>query len=268
MRKILLLCLLSIVYGQWSSAAIVAQPVDYSENGQALQGFLYYDNSIQGIRPGVIVVHEWKGLGDYAKKRAEMLAGLGYTAFAADMYGKGVFAKDHQEAGKLAGVYFTDRNRMRARAKAAYDAFIATGKVDASKIAAIGYCFGGTTVLEMARSGLPLKGVVSFHGILATPTPAEKSKVTAPILVMTGAEDKMVLPQDIANFESEMNAAGAKATVRSFKKAMHSFTVWDANMPEKGIMYNKSADKKSWKLLKNFLKEIFLGSQEPRTENR
>ena len=258
MRKLLLLCLLSIVYGQWSgSAAVVSEPVDYSENGQALQGFLYYDNSIQGVRPGVIVVHEWKGLGDYAKKRAEMLAGLGYTAFAADMYGKGVFAKDHEEAGKLAGGYFTDRIRLRARAKAAYDAFIATGKVDASQVAAIGYCFGGTTVLEMARNGLPLKGVVSFHGILATPMPAEKGKVIAPILVMAGADDKMVLPPDIANFESEMKAAGAKATVHSFKKAMHSFTVWDANMPEKGIKYDKSADKKSWKLLKNFLADVF-----------
>ncbi len=245
------------LYASVATAAVVSEPVDYTENGEALQGFLYYDDAVQGARAGVIVVHEWKGLGDYAKKRAEMLAGLGYIAFAADMYGKGIFAKDHEEAGKLSGVFFKDRSRMRARAQAAYNAFLTTGKVDASKIAAIGYCFGGTTVLEMARGGLLLKGVASFHGVLATPNPAEKSSLAAEVLVLTGEKDKMILPQDVAEFENEMQTADARYAVHTFKDAMHSFTVWDANMPEKGIQYNESADKKSWRLLKDFLKRIF-----------
>ncbi len=260
MKKIFLWSLLSVVFVFQSVvvfAAIISEPIDYNENGEALQGFLYYDDAAQKVRPGVIVIHEWKGLGDYAKKRAEMLAGLGYTAFAADMYGKGVLAKDHEEAGKLAGVYFLNRSRMQARARAAYDAFIKTGKVDAAQIAAIGYCFGGTTVLEMARNGLPLKGVASFHGILATPSPAKKGKVTARVLVFNGTADKMVLPADVKKFEDEMQIAGVDYQVHNFKNAAHSFTVWDANMPEKGIQYNKKADMKSWKLLKKFLTEIF-----------
>jgi len=240
-----------------ASAAIVSQPVDYSENGQALQGVLYYDDAVKTKQPGVIVVHEWKGLGDYAKKRAEMVAKLGDVTFAADMYGQGVFAETHEKAAALSSIYFKDRLRMRARAQAAYDAFLKTGKVDETKVAAMGYYFGGTTVLEMARSGMPLKGVASFHGVLVTPTPAEKGKIQASILVMTGADDKMVLAQDIQNFQTEMNTADAKFVVRSFNGAMHGFTVWDANMPEKGIQYNKSADKQSWKMLEKFLAEIF-----------
>ncbi len=261
MKKIFVLCLLFLVTSLLSAtafAAVVSQPVDYTENGEVLQGFLYYDDAIQGTRPGVIVIHEWKGLGDgYTKKRAEMLAGLGYAAFAADMYGKGIDVETHEQAGALSGVYFKDRNRMRARAKAAYDAFLATGVVDPSEVAAMGYCFGGATVLEMARSGLPLKGVATFHGVLATPTPAEKGKVTARLLVMTGAADKMVSPQDVENFKKEMESAGVRFEVHSFENAMHSFTVWGANMPEKGIQYNEKADKESWGMLKNFLKEIF-----------
>ncbi len=265
MKKIFLLCLLSIVHGQWSFAAVVSEPVEYKENGETLQGFVYFDDAVtekpigsaQGKRPGVIVVHEWKGLGDYAKKRAEMLAGLGYVAFAADMYGKGVFAKDHEEAGKLSGVYFKDRNRMRARAAAAYNALIQTKKVDQTKVAAVGYCFGGATVLEMARASFPLKGVASFHGILSTPAPSEPGRIQARVLVLTGADDKMVPLEQVRAFEDEMRVAVAQFEVVSYEGAAHSFTVWDANMPEKGIMYNEKADKESWEKLKNFLAEIF-----------
>ncbi len=257
MKKILVLFLVIFSFVPAAFSKVVSEPVNYIENGEALQGFIYYDDGAKKKLPGIIVIHEWKGLGEYAKKRAEMLAGLGYAAFAADMYGKGIFAKDHEEAGQLSGAFFKDRKRMRARAAAAYDAFLATGKVDETKVAAIGYCFGGTTVLEMARSGMPLKGVASFHGILATPAVAEAGQVKAKILVLTGAEDKMVMPGDILSFENEMRTAKIDWQLVRFGGAKHSFTVWDANLPEQGIQYNAKADKRSWAMLQDFLKEIF-----------
>lgn len=254
---------LSVVLSLWSLvsyAAVVSIPVDYEDGKTALQGVLYFDDAADeqaSKRPGVIVVHEWKGLGDYAKKRAEMLAEKGYVAFAADMYGKGVFAKNHEEAGQLAGVFFKDRDLMRKRADAAALAFIKTGKVDTDRIAAIGYCFGGTTVLEMARSGMPLEGVASFHGALATPSPAQPGALVSKIVVFNGAEDKMISAADIQAFQDEMRAVGADWQLVNFGGAKHSFTVWDANMPEKGIMYNEAADKRSWAMLLEFLDEIF-----------
>ncbi len=252
--------ILSLVCSLWSSvlfAAVVAKPVDYSDGETALRGYLIYDNETQGERPGVIVMHEWKGLGDYAKKRAAMFAKQGYVAFAADMYGAGVFAETHEKAAELSGVFFKDREKMRKRAEAALLAFIKTGKVDREKIAAIGYCFGGTTVLEMARAGLPLRGVASFHGILSTPSPAQPASVAAKVLVFNGAEDKMVPASDVQQFQDEMRAAGADWQLVNLGGAKHSFTVWDANDPDKGVEYHPQADKRSWRMTKTFLAEIF-----------
>lgn len=257
MKKIMTVVLISFFFFAAAQAAVVSEPIDYSESGQTLQGVLYYDDAIETLRPGVIVMHEWKGLGDYAKKRAEILAELGYVAFAADMYGKDVFAESHEQAAELSGIYFKDRVRMRERARAAYEALLLTGKVDSSHIAAIGYCFGGATVLEMARSGLPIKGVASFHGILTTSAPAEKGSVLAAVIVFNGADDAMNKAEDIQAFQDEMRAAGADWQFVNLGGAKHSFTVWDANMPEKGIEYNEAADKRSWAMLKDFLKEIF-----------
>jgi dienelactone hydrolase len=187
-----------------------------------------------------------------------MLAKQGYAAFAADMYGAGIFADSHEKAAELSGVYFKDRNKMRARAKAAMDAFIKTGYADEFNLSAIGYCFGGTTVLEMARAGFPLKGVVSFHGILATPAPAEAGAVKAKVLVFNGAEDAMISAQDRQSFEEEMRKAGADWQFVNLGGAKHSFTVWEANIPEKGIVYSAAADKRSWAGLKLFLNEVMV----------
>lgn len=271
MKKIFLLLAICFVFlASNVTAAVVSQKIDYEEGGQKLQGVLYWDNTVDAARPGVIVFHEWKGLGDYAKKRAMMLAKQGYAVFAADMYGKGVFAETHEKAGELSGVFFKDRAKMRSRAKAALDAFVKTGKVDEFNLAAIGYCFGGTTVLEMARAGFPLKGVASFHGILATPSPAAAGQVQTKVLVLNGAEDKMNSSQDIQTFEDEMRNAGADWQFVNFGGAKHSFTVWDANMPDKGVMYNESADKRSWAMLGGFLKTIMVvptkGPAAPRFE--
>jgi len=242
-----------------SSAAVVTEAVEYMDGDAVLEGYLAYDDAIQGKRPGILVVHEWKGLNDYAKKRALQLAELGYAAFAADMYGKGIYAKDHEEAGKLSGVYRSDRNLMRQRAKAAFDVLKNNPQVDPQNTAAIGYCFGGTTVLEMARAGFDLKGVVSFHGALDTPVPAVPGTIKAKVLVMQGADDSFAgTTQQITAFEDEMRKAGADWQLVIFGDAVHSFTVPEAGSDKsKGAAYNAPADKRSWGMMKQFLSELF-----------
>ena len=228
--------------------------IEYKHGDVVLQGYLAWNGAVAGKRPGVIVFHEWKGHGDYVRRRADQLAALGYAAFAADMYGKGVFAKDHDEAGKLAGVYFKDRPLMRERAKAALDTLKAQAVCDPSKIAAMGYCFGGTTSIEMARGGLDVRGVASFHGILAG-EPAKEIK--ARVAVFHGAADKFVPAEQVKDFEKEMKDAKAKYEIHQFDGAVHSFTVKEAgDDPSKGMAYNEDADKKSWALLEKFLKEV------------
>jgi dienelactone hydrolase len=240
-----------------SEAKIVSKAVPYKHGDVQLEGWVYYDDAAKGKRPGVLVVHEWYGLGDYAKRRAEMLAKLGYVAFAADMYGKGVYAKTHEEAGKLAGAVRGDRTLMRGRAMAAVDQLKAQPGVDAARLAAIGYCFGGTTVLELGRMGAPLKGVASFHGSLDTPLPAQKGAVKAKVLVLHGADDKHVGPQ-VPAFEDEMRQAGADWQLVAYGGAVHSFTVKEAgDDPSKGMAYHADADRRSWKALLDFFQELF-----------
>lgn len=235
---------------------IHTEAVDYKHGEVELQGFLAYDKSVKGKRPGVLIVHEWKGLGDYAKERAKQIARLGYVAFAVDMYGKGVFAKDHAEAGKLAGAFFKDRELMRGRAKAGYDVLAKHELCDATKIAAMGYCFGGTTVLEMGRAGFEVRAVGSFHGNLSTPTPAESGKVKAEVAVFHGADDKHV--GDVEAFKKEMADAKVDLKFHAFEGAVHSFTVKEAgDDASKGSAYNEKADKESWDLWVKYLEAAF-----------
>lgn len=244
---------------QTAFAALVNQTVEYKQAETTLEGYLAYDDSVAGKRPAVIVVHEWKGLDDYAKMRAEKLASLGYVAFAADIYGKGVRPQNHQEAGAISGAYKSDRSLMRQRARAAYEYLKQHELVDSASIAAIGYCFGGTTVLEMARAGFDLKGVASFHGALDTPVPAEQGDIKSKILVFHGARDPFVPQKDVLNFQQEMTQAGADWQLVVFGGAVHRFTVSDAgDDPSKGFAYHKAADERSWEMLKSFLNEIFL----------
>lgn len=242
----------------FSYAALQREAVEYQDGDQTLEGYLVYDDALAGKRPAVIVVHEWKGLGDYAKRRADMLAEMGYLAFAADMYGKGVRAVTHEEAGKLAGMYLNDREKMRKRAASALDFVAAHELAEPGKVAAIGYCFGGTTVLEMARAGLDVKGVASFHGALKTPSPAPEGGVKARIMVFHGSQDTFIAPEDITGFEKEMSSAGADWQLVVFSKAVHSFTVAEAgDNPASGVAYNREADERSWKMLTLFFREIF-----------
>jgi dienelactone hydrolase len=239
-------------------AAIRTETIEYREGDTVLEGLAVYDDALAGRRPGVLVVHQWKGLGDYERMRAEMLARLGYVAFCADIYGKGVRADNPQDASALAGRYKADRALLRARARAALAALQAHPRVDAARTAALGYCFGGTTVLELARDGAGTLGVVSFHGGLGTDRPAAAGAVPARVLVLHGADDPFVPPAEVQGFEREMRAAGADWQLVSYGGAVHSFTDRGAGTePAKGAAYHEPSDRRSWEALRAFLRELF-----------
>ncbi|MGH7994315.1 MAG: dienelactone hydrolase family protein [Limisphaerales bacterium] len=240
-------------------AAIQTRTVEYKQGDTTLEGFVAYDDAIKGARPGVLVVHQWMGLTDYEKHRAEMLAQLGYVAFCADIYGKGVRPQNTQAAGALAGKYRNgDRQLLRARVNAGLDALRQQPLVDPKHLAAIGYCFGGTTVLELARSGAELNGVVSFHGGLDAPHPDDGKNIKCKVLVLHGADDPFSSPQDIAAFENEMRNGGVDWQINFYGGAVHAFTQPMAgNDNSKGAAYNERADKRSWEEMKRFFAEIF-----------
>ena len=239
-------------------AAIQTGSVEYKQGDTTLEGFVAYDDAIKGSRPGVLIVHQWLGLTDYEKKRAEMLAQLGYVAFCADIYGKGVRPQNTQEAGVQAGKYKNDRQLLRARVNAGLKALRQQSLVDSKRVAAIGYCFGGTTVIELARSGTDVAGIISFHGGLDSPTPADGKNIKCKVLVCHGADDPYTKPADLAAFESEMRDAKVDWQLILYGGAVHAFTQPMAGTDNsKGAAYNEKADKRSWEAMKQFLSEIF-----------
>jgi dienelactone hydrolase len=240
-----------------SRAAIHTETVEYKQGDTTLEGFLAYDDSISGKRPGVLVVHQWFGLTDYEKRRATMLAQLGYVAFCADIYGKDARPKDVSEAGAQAGKYKTDRTLLRARVNAALDVLKKNELVDTSRVAAIGYCFGGTTVIELARSGAELNGVVSFHGGLDSPTPADGKNIKCKVLALAGADDPFQKPDDLTAFENEMRDNKVDWQIVFYGGAVHAFTQPDPGFVNAGAKYNEKADKRSWEAMKQFFAEIF-----------
>jgi dienelactone hydrolase len=239
-------------------AQVHTETVEYKQGETALEGFLAYDKSIQGRRPGVLVVHQWKGLSDYEKKRAEMLAKLGYNVFCVDIYGKGVRHKEVKDASAESGKYKSNRPLLRARVNAGLEALRKHPMTDPNRIAAIGYCFGGTTVLELARSGADIAGVVSFHGALDTPAPHDAKNIKCKVLALHGGDDPFVPPKDVAAFETEMRQGGVDWQLVAYGGAVHSFTDWNAgNDNSKGAAYNEKADRRSWEDLKQFFAELF-----------
>jgi dienelactone hydrolase len=240
-----------------SRAAIHTETVEYKQGDTTLEGYLAYDDSISGKRPGVLVVHQWMGLTGYEKHRAEQLAALGYVAFCADIYGKGVRPKDTSEAGALAGKYKGDRALLRARVNAGLDTLEKNELVDTSRVAAIGYCFGGTTVIELARSGANIAGVVSFHGGLDSPTPADGKNIKGKVLVLAGADDPFQKPEDLTAFESEMRDSKVDWQIVFYGGAVHAFTQPNPGFVNAGAKYNEKADKRSWEAMKAFFAEIF-----------
>jgi dienelactone hydrolase len=242
----------------WS--AVKGEPVEYKAGATVLKGYVAYDDTLPGKRPGVLVVHEWWGNNEHARNAARKLAQAGYVALAVDMYGNGKTANHPQDAGKFSGEVAKNFPLMRQRFDAAYEYLTKHARVDTNRIAAIGYCFGGSTVLNMARAGENLRGVVSLHGGLATENPAQKGRVRAKVLVLTGAADPMADSAQIQAFEQEMKSADVDYKIISYPGAKHGFTNPEAtalgqqfNLP---IAYNEEADRKSWAETLAFLSKV------------
>ena len=243
-----------------AKSEIVGKQVEYPAQGLPMRSYLAYDANIKGQRPGVLVVPEWWGVNDYARKRAVMLAELGYTALVVDMYGNGKLAMNPEEAGKLSSEVMKNIGVARERFMAAFEFLKGQPTVEPKRTVAIGYCFGGGVVLNMARQAVDLKGVVSFHGSLAAVEPAKPGSVKPKILVLTGGDDKLVPLEQVEAFRAEMKKADANFQVISYPGAKHSFTNPEAdalgkkfNIP---IAYNADADKKSWNEMKTFLAAV------------
>ncbi len=242
-------------------AGIKSQQIEYKAGNTTLIGYLSYDDSFSGLRPGVLVVHEWWGNGKYTRFRADMLARLGYIALAVDMYGDGKQADHPDDAKKFASEVSNDIGIAKTRFLAALRLLKNQSLTDPEKIAAIGYCLGGGVVLNMARSGVDIQGVVSFHGSLSTNMVAEPGTIKAAILVLNGGNDPFVTPEILKQFEAEMRTASARFRIINYPGAWHSFTNPEAgiygekfNLP---LVYNRQADLASWEEMQVFFKDIF-----------
>lgn len=241
-----------------SAAQIKTQDVDYKLGDIVFEGYLAYDSALTGQHPGMLIIHQWRGITDYEKMRARNLAQMGYIVFVADIYGKGIRPPTNDEARKQVVKFYGDRALFRIRANAGLSQLKQNNLVDTTRIAAIGYCFGGSGVLELARSGAQLNGVVSFHGSLATPTPDDAQNIKAKVLVLTGADDPAVPFEQIKAFADEMTKGDVDWQLTSYGGAVHSFTIPTAgNDNSTGSAYNEKADKRSWEAMKSFFAEIF-----------
>lgn len=238
-------------------ADIKKDTVTYQSGNTTLKGYVYYNEAKKGNLPVMLVVHEWWGCNEYAQSRAEQLAGIGFLAFAVDMYGDGKVVTTSAEAGKLAGEVKGNVQMMRERINAALEYIKKRPNADLTKIGAIGYCFGGTVALELARSGAELNGVVSFHGGLATPKPEQTKNVKTKILVCHGGSDKFVPDTEVAAFRKEMDAANVDWQLIMYSGAVHAFTNPNSgNKPETGVAYNETADRRSWGTMIRFFAEV------------
>ncbi|HKB36507.1 MAG TPA: dienelactone hydrolase family protein [Gemmataceae bacterium] len=239
-------------------AELKTKAVTYEHDGVTFKGHLAWDDAKQGKRPGVLVVHEWWGLNDYARQRAEQLAGLGYVAFACDMYGNGKTTEHPKEAGTFAGEVRKNVKAWQGRAEAALKVLQQQDAVDPKRCAAIGYCFGGSTALQLAYTGADLKAVVTFHAALPVPTEEQAKAIKARIQVHHGADDSFIPAETIEKFKAALDEAKVKYEFVSHPEAVHSFTVKGADAKNlKGIAYNEAADKKSWKMMLELFGEVF-----------
>jgi dienelactone hydrolase len=236
------------------------ETVEYRVDSLSMKSYVVYDQNMEGKRPAILVVHEWWGLNDYAKRRARQLAEMGYIAMAVDMYGNGKMGNNPEEASKLATPFYQDPAMAKKHFDAALDKLKAFSQTDTAKLGAIGYCFGGGILLNLARMGEPLKGVVSFHGSLIG-TPANKDLLTSQLFVAHGEADKFVPMSEVDQFKKQMDSIGASYTVKTYPGATHAFTNPDAtemgkkfNIP---IEYNAAADSASWQEMKAFFSRIF-----------
>jgi dienelactone hydrolase len=238
-------------------AVIETADVDYSQDGAALRGFVAVDSASAQRRPGVLLIHDWLGVGGYMQARSQMLARLGYVALAADIYGAEL-RPTGQDAAQVAGQFYADPALVRARARAGLDQLRAHPLVDPDRIAVIGYCFGGFCALELARTGADFAGVVSFHGLLSTDSPQDAANIRAKVLVLSGAADPVVPDDQVTEFEDALRAAPTVDwQLIRYSGAMHAFTQPEANAPDHGAAYQQAADRRSWAAMRAFFGEIF-----------
>ena len=238
--------------------------VDYQCDGVRLKGKLYYNEEVLEQRPVVIVAHAWKGCDQFALDKAKLLAELGYVGFAADLYGNATIVESNEDALELMVPLFLDRKKLRKRIIAAYNEVAKHERVDSSKIGAIGFCFGGTTVIELYRSGLPLKGVVSFHGLLGYSLGEQKAAVfpsadqlSGSLLILHGYQDPLVSLEDVVNIQNEFSSRNVDWQMHTYGKASHAFTNPNADEPESGMMYHAQTEKRAFNSMINFLEEVF-----------
>jgi len=261
MRQLLLSIVLVFGGLALAQAAIKEGPVEYRDGDTVLKGYLVYDDAAKQRRPGVLVVHEWWGQNQHARNSARKLAEAGYVALAVDMYGDGKQADHPDTAGKFSGEVRKNLPLMKSRFEAGMQLLRKQPQVDGKRLAAIGYCFGGSVVLEMAREGEDLRGVASFHGGLTTEHPAQPGRTKARVLVMSGSEDPFAPPEQVAAFKKEMESAKVNYKFVSYPGAKHSFTNPDADANgakfKLPLAYNATADKESWAELQSFLKLVF-----------
>ncbi|EXJ14729.1 dienelactone hydrolase family protein [Imhoffiella purpurea] len=248
----------AVLSGPRVEAAVQSKAVHYEDEGTALTGYLFWDDTLTDKRPGVLVIHEWWGLNDYAKERARMLAELGYVAFAADMYGDDRVTEEPDQASEWMQEITADVELWRQRAGLGLDQLIASGMVAPGRVAAIGYCFGGGTVLQMAYGGAPVEGVVSFHGSLPAAPEETKGKIAAKILVLHGQADSFVSPEVVSNFQDKLEAAGANWEMDIYGGVRHSFTSPHAgDYGIDNLRYDPQADRRSWRRMQSFFDELF-----------
>lgn len=243
-----------------ASQAHAGETVTYQDGDVTLEGYVAYPDSenFSGNRPGILIVHQWKGLGEYEKQRADMLADLGYVAFAIDMYGQGVRPSSTEEASAESSKYKNDPALARQRLHAALDKALTLSNIDKENIAILGYCFGGTMALELARSGANVNAAVSFHGGLTTKKKAENDAITATIQIHHGAADPYVSAEEVSGFKEEMENANADWHFISYADAVHAFTEKEAgNDPSKGVAYDEKADKRSWAYTLALFEQVF-----------
>ena len=238
--------------------SLLCKNIIYKDGETELEGYLCYDQSIKTKRPGVVVVHEWNGIGDHVKMRCRKLAQLGYVAFAADIYGKGIRPTTFEEASKQASGFRSNRPLMRKRANLALEEIRKNEFVDNKNIAAMGYCFGGGVALELARSGADINGAICFHGNLDTPNPDDAKNIKGKILICHGADDKAVTFDSMTKFIDEMKNSGINYEIDIYGGAVHAFTNPNSGSdPSRGVAYNRQADERSWQKMNDFFKEIF-----------
>jgi dienelactone hydrolase len=232
--------------------------IEYKHGSDVLEGFLAFDETKGDRRPGILLFPEWYGVAEHAKARAKMLAELGYVAFAADMYGKGIRPTQFDDCAREAGKYQRDRQLMRGRGRAGLDVLRSLSQVNPNKLAGIGYCVGGTLVLELARDGADLSGIVTFHAALNTPRPEDAKNIKGKVLVLHGADDALVPDAEVLAFEKEMRDAKVDWQLVSYGNTVHSFTNWDLDSDHsKPAAYNEKSDARSWAAMRAFFEEIF-----------